>query len=1474
MHIKSVAIAIIMMLLSVAGPVVADDGTWNVDTNGYWSDPANWDGGIIADGADATAYFSVSWGTYLDVDVDTSRTIGHLVIYDNSGGSFHFDPASGGTLTLSAPNSQPSINVGSCHGTYSSIALAGTEGFIKTGRGTLGLWSTDPCVLSGVVDVQEGNLYLLNTDQLDQNIQLVVRDNAYAYTQWSHTIGSLAGAGEMQLFNDSNLDVGSNGLSTEFSGIIMSQSEASWLRKSGSGTLTLSGTNTYGGGTIMRGGTLSVSHNSNLGDTAGELTFDGGILQIAGTTFGSMSRTVNVSDGGGEFNIADPNHTFTFNGRLEGFNEFAKSGPGTLSLTGNNSSYDGTVYAKEGTLGVGINDSLGNSTDVRIDAGALVLVEDDEGWGGFVGDGELDLGGYLIEVGRDNDDMEFDGTISGTGQVTKSGDGTMTLTGDNTFSGVLTVNGGAVALRGNNNAMSGTIHVLSNRTLYAGINDSLSDQTLVTLEAGATLTMEEGDRWGSLSGAGDVDLGSYSSGVGYDNTDTEFGGSITGTGSFTKGGSGTMTLSGSSDWTGGTIIEGGVLLVSHDSALGGGDVALVGGSLVVADGAGTLSVGGDYTQGSGGTLEIELGGTAPGTEHDQLNVTGTATLAGTLDISPLNGLDPRLGETFEILTAGSVTGTFDTVTGASLPCGEELKVTYTATAVLLTAPYVSDGTWIVDASGDWSDPANWDGGIIASGADSTAYFTILPTNDIIITVDAARTIGHIVTGENPDDEFRFRCDTGANYILTLSAPSSQPSITVGLGQGMYSSVTLAGTEGFIKLGPGTLILNSIYSNTLSGVVDVREGNLGVLDEEQLGSDVDLIMEDGTRVDFEYSHTIGSLAGAGEVYLWDSSYLDVGTSGLDTEFAGIIGSEPENSSLRKSGSGTFILSGDNGYDGGTVLNDGTVSVSQESNLGDTAGGLTLNGGILQITGTTFGSTVRTVTLWGGGGEFDIDDPNHTFTFSQGLFGANPLRKSGPGKLSLTGDNTSYTGTFYAKEGTLGVGINGSLGDYTDVRIDAGAVVLMEADEGCGGLIGEGELDLGGHHLGVGLNGYGIEFDGAISGTGQVTKYNGGTMWLNGDNTFSGTLTVNGGTVVLRGNNSAMSGTIYVSSNRTLYAGINNSLGDQTRVELESGATLIMESGEQWGSLGGAGDVDLGSFSNGVGYDDADAEFSGYMTGSGSFTKGGTGVMTLSGTVDRTGETIIEGGVLSISDDSHLGDTSEPLTFAGGQLRVTGTTFGETTRPITISEPFAIDVVDAGGTVGLSTDLAGTVDLTKLGDGVLALRGDNAAGYTGDIYVDAGTLGIGVSDSLGSQSRVTLASGTNLLMEGDEEWGSLAGDGDVDLGSYNIQIGLDDSDATFSGTITGAGSVTKTGAGTLTLSGANDYSGGTTIEGGVLIADDDSALSTGSVVVDAGGALAVADGAGTLTVGDDYTQTASGTLQIELGGAAPGTEYDQA
>jgi hypothetical protein len=128
--------------------------------------------------------------------------------------------------------------------------------------------------------------------------------------------------------------------------------------------------------------------------------------------------------------------------------------------------------------------------------------------------------------------------------------------------------------------------------------------------------------------------------------------------------SGTTTLGGTLSASGGFTIQNG--------ATAQGSAALTGnltnnGTLIVGTPttAGTLTINGNYTQGSGAVLNIAVGGLTPGTQYDQLNVTGTATLAGTLNLSLINGYLLTAGSTFYILNWGSDSGSFSTINGTS-----------------------------------------------------------------------------------------------------------------------------------------------------------------------------------------------------------------------------------------------------------------------------------------------------------------------------------------------------------------------------------------------------------------------------------------------------------------------------------------------------------------------------------------------------------------------------------------------------------------------------------------------------------------------------------------------------------------------------------------------------------------------------------------------------------------------------------------
>jgi autotransporter-associated beta strand protein len=147
-----------------------------------------------------------------------------------------------------------------------------------------------------------------------------------------------------------------------------------------------------------------------------------------------------------------------------------------------------------------------------------------------------------------------------------------------------------------------------------------------------------------------------------------------------------------------------------------------------------------------------------------------------------------------------------------------------------TVSKASNGTWIGDVDGSWTEPANWVGGIIADGPDSTAFFTADVTAFRIISLDTNRTIGHIQFSD---------ANTGtpggwvlSNSIIILSNSTATPTIHVGAiisgsdttNEARITS-TITGGQGYIKAGVGTLTVSSSTISNAFGphAVRINEG---------------------------------------------------------------------------------------------------------------------------------------------------------------------------------------------------------------------------------------------------------------------------------------------------------------------------------------------------------------------------------------------------------------------------------------------------------------------------------------------------------------------------------------------------------------------------------------------------------------------------------------------------------------------------
>jgi len=177
--------------------------------------------------------------------------------------------------------------------------------------------------------------------------------------------------------------------------------------------------------------------------------------------------------------------------------------------------------------------------------------------------------------------------------------------------------------------------------------------------------------------------------------------------------SGEMHLAGYyTQLTGTGTVTGNVVSFGSARVMPGGDEA--------ASLTGVLTINGDYTQ-QDARLAIKIKGTAAGSEYGVLNVTGTATLGGELQIMPIEGFEPQPGDEFVVRTASVVDGIFSVCAGL-----EAFIVTYNAESVVVTIPYPGDLN--CDMNVDLLDVEAF----VMALLDPAAYQSIYPTCSVML----------------------------------------------------------------------------------------------------------------------------------------------------------------------------------------------------------------------------------------------------------------------------------------------------------------------------------------------------------------------------------------------------------------------------------------------------------------------------------------------------------------------------------------------------------------------------------------------------------------------------------------------------------------------------------------------------------------------------------------------------------------------
>ena len=435
------------------------------------------------------------------------------------------------------------------------------------------------------------------------------------------------------------------------------------LMKGGLGALTLAGDNTYSGGTTVNAGTLQVGN----GGTSGSLG--------SGDVSNNAVLVFNRSDSAVVSNV------------INGTGSLTHAGAGTLTLVGNNT-YSGRTIINAGTLQVG-----------------------DGGTTGSLGSGAVSNSAALVF--NRSDGIIVSNPVSGTGNLTQAGSGTLTLVGNNTYSGRTIIGAGTLQVGdGGTNGWLGTGAISNNAALVFDRSDSvvvsnvISGTGSLTQAGSGTLildgsntytgrtvisagTLQVGD--GGTSGTLGLGAVSNNSALVFNRSDSILvTNRISGTGSLTQAGTGTLTLTNVNSYSGGTwVSDGGTLTVRNSNALGTGGLNIIDGTLKVNQLV--INVGGNYTQAADGTVEITIGGTntTSGSTNSfgQLNITGTASLDGTVHVVQANSFLPQRNDTFVLLVASNgVTGTFSAFTNdiATSSLLLDPKLTYNVNDVTLT----------------------------------------------------------------------------------------------------------------------------------------------------------------------------------------------------------------------------------------------------------------------------------------------------------------------------------------------------------------------------------------------------------------------------------------------------------------------------------------------------------------------------------------------------------------------------------------------------------------------------------------------------------------------------------------------------------------------------------------------------------------------------------------------------------------------
>jgi len=889
------------------------------------------------------------------------------------------------------------------------------------------------------------------------------------------------------------------------------------LIKSGSGTLTLTGANTFTGGLTLVGGILNAT-TASLGGSV--ITFNGGTLQSGS---GGITTAKNVAmTGNGTFDAGAVATSSTLSGVISGGGVLTKTGAGKLTLSGTNASFSSGLVINNGTMAAGssLAFGMGNITFGTSNTPTLDLNGQVSGTSGLLfGSGSNGIVTNTAGSGTATLSLYTSGTQSFAGVIqngvtaqvglTKADNGTQILNGyvTNSYSGNTTLNGGTLKLDFSNmstptNLVSGSSTLVLGGGVLSiqGKNSTATSQTFASLNASA--------------GPGSIVLTPGTSGtvtlmISSPTVSRTAGATVNFNTS--AGTSTTAIVLWNPTLTGGII--GGAYTITDGTSIGSTGFATVSGSNVVRYTAlAPLTTANSTTTTSGSNFTT--------TPTDAGYTSGTLTLisgthaTNTLTITTGSGGGLNLGGQIMTFNTGALlmtgTGNYTITSGTLGLSGAELLVHQFGSGILTVSSLLGggassltkDGSGILALTGSnsYTGGTTIDGGTIQISGSSNlgnGGMVVLNNNCTLEVTSGSFTLGQAITANGSGGVLQL--DSGTGTLTQSLAVSITSDLTVKGAGNLLLSGTVSGAGGltFDAAYSGTTTLSA--SNTFIGGLTINGGSVVATTSASAlgqstavnavtlnGGTLTLRNASGTNLNFGENVTVGgtsrivsdvTASGAGNTYTFGSLW---------------IGSQPLTIA-----EGSNVNGGTAGVTFGTTVLTGNATFNFIQPIGGitllTLGAINDNGYTLTLTGT--GNFAQSAA-WGVGGT------NGGLILGAGYSGTATLNQL-----------NAYAGATAVNSGFLSLGAVNTLPGTTALTITGGTMSLGTFNNAITSLSLQGGAIIGTTGIltvASTIDARNGTISAVISGTAGLNKTTSGTVALSGvNNGFTGPITVSAG-----------------------------------------------------------------------------------------------------------------------------------------------------------------------------------------------------------------------------------------------------------------------------------------------------------------------------------------------------------------------------